>query len=82
MKVYDKALPSPLTVEETKNMGEHITIATSVANLMNNIDDDAAVDPIDIQNLGELLRALLSHPMEASTELLHEKWDAEEGKKA
>ena len=48
MKVYDKALPSPLTVEETKNMGEHITIATSAACLMKNIDDDHDIDPVDI----------------------------------
>ncbi len=82
MKVYDKCLPSPLTVEETKNMCEHITIASSVTCLMKNIDDDHEIEAVDIQNLGELLRALLSHPMEASTHILHEMWDTEEGKTA
>ena len=76
MKVYDKCLSSPLNIKDTEDMSEHIAIAHSVAGLMNGLDDNAEVDPIDIQNLGELLRALLSHPMEASTHLLHEKWAA------
>ena len=76
MKVYDKCLPSPLTVEETSAMCEHITIASSVTCLMKNIDDDYKVEAVDVQNLGELLMALLSHPMEASTHILHEKWGA------
>ena len=82
MNVYDKCLSSPLTVEDTKDMCEHMTIATSVTCLMKNIDNDYEIEAVEIQNLGELLRALLSHPMEASTHILHEKWDTEKGKAA
>ena len=76
MKVYDKALSSPLSLKDTEEMCEYIDAAHSVATLMKNIDTNENVDPDHIATLGELLTGLLSHPMEASGQILSEKRDA------
>ena len=63
-------------------MSQYIHEAYSVAELLSNFDESKDFDSYALTEIGKTIVRLLSQPMEASGQILHEKWDAEEGKKA